>query len=69
MLDNVGCRLTENRLIDCPGLKGPTAHNCNHGEDAGVICVPAYTPGPGMTELYIIVLCIDAYPPAQSLQM
>lgn len=37
-LDNVRCRGTENRLIDCPAnVLG--VHNCNHNEDAGVACV------------------------------
>ena len=36
-LDNVGCRGTETRLIDCPA--SPLgSHNCGHIEDAGVRC-------------------------------
>ena len=36
-LDNVGCRGTETRLIDCPA--SPLgSHNCVHSEDAGVSC-------------------------------
>ena len=50
VIDDVRCTLRESRLIDCPARLG--SHNCNHGEDAGVICVPAYTPGPGRTELH-----------------
>lgn len=52
VFDNVGCRYTESRLIDCP--RG-TGHNCAHSEDAGVICVPEYTPGPGICQLCILV--------------
>ena len=37
-LDNVQCRGTETRLIDCPALPLGT-HNCGHIEDAGVRCV------------------------------
>jgi hypothetical protein len=36
-LDNVQCRGTETRLIDCPHLPLGT-HNCGHIEDAGVRC-------------------------------
>ena len=36
-LDNVQCRGTEARLIDCPA--NPLGnHNCAHIEDAGVRC-------------------------------
>ena len=36
-LDNVQCRGTETRLIDCTA--NPLGiHNCVHGEDAGVRC-------------------------------
>ena len=36
-LDNVNCRGTETRLIDCPA--SPLgSHNCVHSEDAGVRC-------------------------------
>lgn len=37
-LDNVRCRGTENRLIDC-NHAALGVHNCNHNEDAGVACV------------------------------
>ncbi len=36
-LDNVNCRGTESRLIDCPA-NALGAHNCIHVEDAGVNC-------------------------------
>ena len=36
-LDNVGCRGNETNLDDCAhNVVG--VHNCDHGEDAGVIC-------------------------------
>ena len=37
LLDNVACRGTETRLIDCPS-NGIGVHNCAHFEDAGVRC-------------------------------
>ena len=43
-LDNVQCRGTETRLIDCPA--NPLgSHNCGHTEDAGVRCQPTCTQG------------------------
>ena len=37
LLDNVNCRGSETRLIDCPS--NPVGiHNCVHSEDAGVRC-------------------------------
>ena len=36
-LDNVHCRGTETRLIDCPANPLGT-HNCRHTDDAGVRC-------------------------------
>ena len=37
LLDNVSCRGSETRLIDCPS--NPVGiHNCVHSEDAGVRC-------------------------------
>ena len=50
VLDDVACVGTETRLIDCPARPVGT-HNCNHGEDAGVICTPIVTPGPGKNSL------------------
>ena len=35
ILDNVECTGREERLEDCRSI---TEHNCNHDEDAGVIC-------------------------------
>ena len=35
-LDDVRCNGSEIRIIDCPNK--PNEHNCNHKEDAGVIC-------------------------------
>ena len=36
-LDELGCRGNETALDVCPH-RGTGIHNCNHGEDAGVIC-------------------------------
>ena len=36
-LDDVQCRGTETRLIDCPASQ-LGSHNCIHSEDAGVQC-------------------------------
>ena len=36
-LDEVACRGTEMNLTDCPH-RGIGIHNCEHSEDAGVIC-------------------------------
>uniref|UniRef100_A0ACB8EVV8 Uncharacterized protein n=1 Tax=Sphaerodactylus townsendi TaxID=933632 RepID=A0ACB8EVV8_9SAUR len=37
LLDDVNCTGSEESLKDCKG-QGPGEHNCNHGEDASVIC-------------------------------
>eukprot|EP00118_Oscarella_pearsei_P016632 m.160770 g.160770 ORF g.160770 m.160770 type:complete len:142 (+) comp38783_c0_seq3:1351-1776(+) len=37
-MDNVNCRGSERRLVDC-SFSGLGSHNCHHGEDAGVVCV------------------------------
>ncbi len=41
-LDNVNCRGTETRLIDCPA-NALGSHNCVHAEDAGVNCMGKLT--------------------------
>ena len=46
-LDNVACTGSEAQLIDCPANAIGT-HNCDHNEDAGVICGPVLIQGPGM---------------------
>ena len=40
--DDVNCFGTEARLADCQSI---STHNCNHGEDAGVVCQPPSTSG------------------------
>ena len=42
-LDDVQCRGTETRLIDCPAQPLGT-HNCGHVEDAGVRCQGKHVP-------------------------
>lgn len=37
-LDDVECIGSERRLIDCPGNQIGD-HNCDHSEDAGVVCI------------------------------
>ena len=51
LLDNLACTGRESSLFNCRGNAVGT-HNCDHSEDAGVICAPLFVPGPGM---YIIV--------------
>ena len=48
-LDDVGCRGTEDSLLDCPS-RGIEVHNCNHARDAGVECVPS-------KQQYCIIQC------------
>lgn len=42
LLDNVRCKGTEQRLLDCSHL-GFEVHNCNHNRDAGVVCLEGIT--------------------------
>ena len=47
-LDNVQCRGTESRLIDCTA-NALGSHNCVHSEDAGVRCQSKLSPYPFTT--------------------
>ena len=38
-LDDVACTGSESRLIDC--TYDPDTSDCNHGEDAGIRCIPS----------------------------
>ena len=48
-LDDVGCRGNETSLDDCPH-SGVGNHNCDHDEDAGVIC------SQGVVDFYVVYL-------------
>lgn len=39
--DNLHCIGNEDRLQNCYGIFGNTSHNCDHTEDAGIICINA----------------------------
>ena len=53
-LDNVNCRGTEARLIDCPA--NPLgSHNCVHAEDAGVTCSAGTSKKHGSSHGYVIM--------------
>ena len=45
VLDNLGCRNTESRLVDCRH-DGLGVHDCLHSEDTGVRCLPSITSKP-----------------------
>ena len=49
LLDNVGCEGDEVSLLACSAQELGT-NNCNHGEDAGVLC-------PGMTLVEHVYVC------------
>ena len=40
-LDNVGCRGSEQHLIDCPHTNNTPGWDCTHREDASVHCQPS----------------------------
>ena len=49
-LDDLSCSSFENRLFDCRH-RAIGQHNCNHGRDAGVRCLPIETLGPSKSSL------------------
>ena len=53
VLDDIACSTADNRLTDCSSNEG--TFNCDHRADAGVICVPPYTPGPGELPVTILI--------------
>ncbi|XP_018601024.1 B-cell receptor CD22-like [Scleropages formosus] len=70
-LDNMQCSGSETSLLDCQH-GGLGTHNCNHGEDAGVICydipsnvtVSVNLPGEIMEGSSVTLICIsEANPP------
>ncbi|MCY4451861.1 MAG: putative Ig domain-containing protein [Immundisolibacterales bacterium] len=52
-LDDVLCKGTEARLVDCPRVRNRRVgyNNCSHGEDVGVRCVPDRPTIPGAPTL------------------
>ena len=69
-LDNLGCRGSESRLIDCS--HSPIGvHNCYHGEDVRIRCQRKTMPGPLLYLIHlglvrrintkIIASCISTY--------
>lgn len=50
LLDNVKCRGKEKKLIDCSN-NGLLIHNCEHHEDASVLCLPK-SKGKSRTYMY-----------------
>lgn len=42
-MDNVHCKGNESSVFQCPH-NGVGLHNCVHGEDAGVVCLPSQNP-------------------------
>ena len=58
-MDNVGCRGTESRLIDCSYDSGTT--DCSHREDAGVTCQPATSSGFYLHSCFINLHNIHCY--------
>ncbi len=40
LLDDVSCRGSESRLLDC-SHRGIGVHSCRHAQDAGVECIPS----------------------------
>jgi LPXTG-motif cell wall-anchored protein len=57
-MDNVACTGNESRLVDCP-FAGFGNHNCNHLEDAGVICsVGTVAPAMGTTVLMLAAVAL-----------
>ena len=58
-LDNVQCRGTERRLIDC-NANALGSHNCQHFEDAGVRCQAGmYAKSSLLSFLLWLTLCIS----------
>ena len=41
LVDNLACRGDESQIQDCPGIFGNRSHNCDHSQDAGLICIDA----------------------------
>ena len=41
LVDDLACTGIQDRIQNCRGTFGNTSHNCDHIEDAGIVCIDA----------------------------